>query len=252
MSFSLEQIAELEAGREEINVKFQQVRQRLILTPFSTALAREHTDHGLARRLGILAHCINRVSELLPPAQIDIPDSQQIADATVYIQAFVLNTFGCCENLAWMWVSERGVMNSNGQPLPEKRIGLGPGYRQLRASFPLGFRTYLETFDGWFAHLKDFRDALAHRIPLYIPPYCIDTERGAEFQTLEAQASAALMQGDLDAYQRICAERDSLRHFKPIMVHSLADPRPVIFHYQLQADFNTIVDITEHLLTDLT
>lgn len=59
------------------------------------------------------------------------------------------------------------------------------------------------------------------------------------------------MRGELEAYQRLCSERDSLRHFTPFMVHSLVDPNPVIFHYQLQADFNTIADLTERLLAEL-
>jgi hypothetical protein len=48
---------------------------------------------------------------------------------------------------------------------------------------PNEFRTFIDSRQKWFENLKDFRDSLAHRIPLYIPPFMIRDEDGEEYAT---------------------------------------------------------------------
>jgi hypothetical protein len=42
----------------------------------------------------------------------------------------------------------------------------------VRTSLSQEFQDYLKALEAW--HLADLRQALAHRIPLYIPPYVIE------------------------------------------------------------------------------
>ena len=48
-------------------------------------------------------------------------------------------------------------------------------------------RDYLTGLGDWFDHIIDFRDALVHRIPLYIPPYIVSQDNDAKYQALEDQ-----------------------------------------------------------------
>jgi hypothetical protein len=173
-------------------------------------------------------------------------------DAAINIQAFVMNAFGCCENLAWLWVLEKDIRRQNGAELPQGWIGLGPDYHTVRASFSQVFRDYLNTRQVWFEHLKDFRDALAHRIPLYIPPFTVAPEDGKRWAELGAEANAALFRGDLAREAELKADQRALTRFQPIMTHSLnAGANVVVFHPQLLADFNTIHEIAGEFLTEL-
>ena len=69
------------------------------------------------------------------------------------------------------------------------------GNRGYRESFSAEFQAYLQELDAWFGQLENFRHALAHRIPLYIPPYIIDPKNEQAYRELEAGMNAALARG---------------------------------------------------------
>lgn len=69
---------------------------------------------------------------------------------------------------------ERNVLTPKGVLLPAYQVGLGLAYPKVRDSMTPEFRAYLDTREPWFEQLKDYRDSLAHRIPLYIPPFTLD------------------------------------------------------------------------------
>jgi hypothetical protein len=192
-----------------------------------------------------MTRCVERVFELLPPEQDALPEQDSLIDRTICIQAFVMNVFGALDNLAWIWVSEK--------PLAVDRIeiGLGPKCKAVRASFSPEMRDYLSKskLERWFAHIVDFRDALAHLIPLYIPPYCVPDANDAAYMALGARKLATR---DEDEYERIKAEQLELVVFQPVMKHTLQDNNPpVVFHFQLLQDFATVEEIGQKMLGEL-
>ena len=252
MQFSPAQIEDLRVGLSEIGPKFSALQERIVVHGFRTEGAREHADHGLARRLGTMARCIEQTFELLPPDLATIPERSTTLDASINIQAFVMSAFGCCENMAWIWVHERDVRLPDSQPLPPARVGLGANYPHVRAALTPSFRDYLDSRADWFAHLKDFRDALAHRIPLFIPPYTVNTADVGQYHALEAAANHALRRHDFAGYERLQADQMALTRFQPIMAHSLlGGAGVVVFHYQLLADFGTIEEMAGVLFDEL-
>ncbi len=252
MYFNTTEIEDLRTGLSKIAPKFEALRQRLFMHDFRTDAAREHAAHGLVRRLGDMTRCVERTFQLLPPDLADIPERTTTLDATINIQAFVMNAFGCCENIAWIWVNEREIKSPDGRPLRPAQVGLGPDYTLVRDSLTPSFRSYLDSRADWFAHLKDFRDALAHRIPLYIPPFTIDPADVDRYQQIEAEKTLALTSRDLESYERLKAEQVSLTRFQPVMTHSLDQgAKVVVFHVQLLSDFVTIEEIGEVVLDEL-
>jgi hypothetical protein len=105
--FSEKQIAELYESHSNANQQFATLRQRFLVRQFKSGSADEHAKHGFSRRLGTLIRVIDLVFQQLPPESADIPDRDTTVDATIAIQSFVLNTFGCLDNLAWIWVLEK-------------------------------------------------------------------------------------------------------------------------------------------------
>jgi hypothetical protein len=49
---------------------------------------------------------------------------------------------------------------------------------------------YLTAHDGWFDDLIDFRDALAHRMSLYIPPFIVAVKNETAHKALEERKLA--------------------------------------------------------------
>jgi hypothetical protein len=262
----------------------------------------------------VLVRAIDRVFEILPPDREDIPERDELLDATIAVQSFVFNTFGCLDNLArlrlrptsgieylvhsrwhgsayrriphdgremsrtrgvevypgiikldpsapyfvqsrtlaWIWVYEKGITNNDGTELDLKRVGLGKSYKQVRRSFSKHFLNYLESRQAWFDHIKEFRDSLAHRIPLYIPPYVVFEDNHQEYNRLEQEMGKALKRADFVEYDRLESEQKKLGVFRPWMTHSQTEGAPsVVFHTQLLADYNTVDEFGNKMLEEL-
>src|SRR5205085_2909290 len=88
----------------------------------------------------------------------------------------------------------------NGKHLSPMAIGLLPKYVLVRASLPQHFREYLASFDEWFGYLENYRHALAHRVPLYIPPRSLNPTAQANFAQLENEMVHAMVEGRHDRY----------------------------------------------------
>jgi hypothetical protein len=72
--------------------------------PYKTQDGKRYATHGFSRRFNTMHHCVERVFEIIPPEQEDKPSDAILYDATVFIQSFVMNSFGALDNLAWIWV----------------------------------------------------------------------------------------------------------------------------------------------------
>jgi hypothetical protein len=250
--FSAENVAALNRGREEVQRQFAELRERYISRKFKSDRAREYAMHGFCRRLGTIVRAVDQVYEALPPEREDIPERDEVVDATIAIQSFVLNTFGCLDNLAWIWVCEKNVKREDGTELDPKWVGLGKGYKQVRVSFSNEFRSYLESRQTWFDYIKSFRGSLAHRIPLYIPPYIVTPETVDEYNRLEQASGEALQRADFHEYDRLQSEQKKCGMFRPWMTHSRHEDAPaVVFHSQLLADYATIDEFGRTMLEEL-
>jgi hypothetical protein len=251
--FSAENLATLNSGREQVHRLSMSLREAYFLRKYKSDRAREYAMHGFCRRLGTLVRAIDLVFEGLPPEREDIPGRDELVDATIAIQSFVSNTFGCLDNLAWIWVYEKDVRSEDGAELNPRSVGLGKGNKQVRSSLSNEFRAYLDTRQKWFDHLKGFRDSLAHRIPLYIPPYTILTQEAMDkYNKLEQASDEALQQGDLEEHDRLQSKQQEFGLFRPWMTHSLHERSPaVIFHPQLLQHFVTIDEFGQKMLEEL-
>ncbi len=134
-----------------------------------------------------------------------------------------MNVFGALDNLAWIWVSEKSLA------IDQMKIGLGPKCKAVRASFSPEMQDYLSKLEPWFAHIVDFRDALAHRIPLFVPPYCVPDANDDEYMALDARKLATR---DADEYERIKAEQLKLVVFRNLYSNEtptrLQDKKPPV------------------------
>lgn len=250
--FSEETINKINAGREDVHKRNIELREKFLSRIYRSGRGREFAVHGFCRRLASMARAIDLVFEKLPPELSDIPDRPTVTDATIAIHSFVLNAFGCLDNLAWIWVCEKPVLAANGNELPSLKVGLGPKCADVRASFSQEFVGYLDSRQVWVDnYLKGFRDSLAHRIPLYIPPYIITPERLADYTRLEEESAEALRNLQLDNCERLQAEQKELGIWRPWMTHSVSEKSPsVVFHAQLIADFLTIDEFGLQMLEE--
>jgi hypothetical protein len=245
MYFSQQALKEMTEARRAIGGKYESLLMKYVTLPLKDVTAREYATQGFPRRFGVMAHCIHNVFTTLPPEKEDIPSKTQTLDATINIQAFLVNSFGCIDNLARIWVHEKPVRTARGKPLPKGEIGLGVHHARVRTSFSQAFQDYLKTRDEWLAFMGNFRHALAHRIPLYIPPYAVNPQDEAAYKEFEQKMISASLKGELAEHGRLAAEQQKLVRFLPWIHHSyLEKATPAVFHPQLLADFHTIEELS--------
>lgn len=227
-------------------------RLMMVCLSFTTknAKSREYILHGFLRQLGTLQKCVQNVYSIYSPERSDIPSQDEREDLAINLQSFVFNVFGCIDNLAWVWATERCLTVEAGGTLGPMDISF---HRQrLRKTLPPEFHKYLDDLKKWFQYMEDFRHALAHRIPLYIPPYTVTSSNADKHNDLERRKSAAIQRRYFNEYERLDVEQTRLGRFTPAIAHSLSEGSGfVYFHPQVLADWNTVAEIADKFLAQL-
>ena len=252
MYFTEQALADLRREFETVPQKLDTLQERYLIHEFRIERAKEFAQHGFVRRLKTLARCIENVFTLIPLEQTEALERDIRNDAEINIQASIFNVFAAVDNLAWIWVSEKAIRRTDGRELPDTWIGLRNKNRIVRESLPNDLREHITGMDDWFDMLDNYRHALAHRIPLYIPPYCVDPANEEAYADIETQKLQIATYGDLAEYDRLCAEQRQMQFFRPWMQHSFVEgARPLVFHPQLLANFNTIEELGRKVLDAL-
>ena len=257
MYYSAENCETLKTEHLEVAGKCQRLVQSYLMRNWKDSRAREFATQGLLRRLQTLVRCIDNVFRIFPPdrAELPLPTSDELFDGMINIQAFVFNVFGSIDNLAWIWVQEKSLAKEDGSAIPSAWVGLSKNNIFVRNSLSNEFKKYLTVikFDVWFDNLGSFRHALAHRIPLYIPPYTIPNDKETVYRQLEDHKREAIyVRRDFAEYKRLETEQKALATFIPQMTHSFEEKSDVIsFHPQLLTDFLTIEGLAEKMLQEL-
>lgn len=253
MSYSVKQIEEFHARLDEWAARERQLTETLLTRAFHQERSRVLAAQGFTRRLRTLIRCIEQVFILLP-LDDKTPVRQSIDDAAILLQAFVINVYGSIDNLARLWVWEADV-KYKGRPIPPMYIGLTPDNTAVRESLSAAMQAYLAGTDAWFRYLDNYRHALAHRIPLYIPPKRMDDEAAKEWRRLETESFQALKAHDFDLYHELMGQQSQLGEFEPWMMHAYGpdkdDGTPVRLHPQMICDLATVVEIGEMMLQEL-
>lgn len=251
MPYTPDEIAGLLAESQKWTDRCRDLTATTISRPYSSQRAREFGVHGLSRRLNMLEHCIDRVFESIPPDEAS-PSRVSLMDSTAFIHTFVINVYGAIDNLAHIWCAEWDIRDKRKRPLAPSRIGLKPDNEIVWMSLPADLQAYLAEHQQWFAYLENYRHALAHRIPLYIPPRQLGTADQHSFAAIEAQRGEAAAQGDWIRFDELGGMQDQLGSFEPNIMHSYGEAaQPVRFHAQLICDIATVVEIGENLFRQL-
>jgi hypothetical protein len=131
-------------------------------------------------------------------------------------------------------------------------VGLRKANTDVRASLRPAFRAYLESYDDWMEYLVDFRDALAHRIPPYVPPGGVPRSKIDEYNDYTRRMNEALRCFEPMEYDRLNAEQQKMLVFQPMITHSLIKAQRLVpFHGQLLSDFLTVEELGNKLLDEL-
>jgi hypothetical protein len=251
--FSKNQLGHLKNERQQVQKRYEDLVLSYGLLPLTNKFAFEYTRQGVLRRMNVLARCVHNVFEAIPPDREGLPSKEELRDCEINLHAFYVNVFGCFDNLALAWVHERNIRRPNGNALPSMQIGFNEKCQVVRASLSPVFMRFLtsRTMTAWFGYLENFRHALAHRIPLYIPPAGVSASQAERYRQLEDASQEARRRWDFDEYDRLQEEQNALGIFQPIITHSYEEKSDgIFFHFQLLVDFKTVEDFANRMLKE--
>ena len=76
--------------------------------------------------------------------------------------------------------------------------------------------------------------------------------RLVDYHEFERQKGVAISKRDFAEHTRLSDEQKKLCQFRPVMMHSFEEnANPIVFHFQLLADFKTIEELGRQMLIEL-
>jgi hypothetical protein len=245
MPYTAEQVTDLKAKNARMLGSLQTLQLQCIVhgqaLPADSP-AREHLLHGAGRRLSVLKRALQRIFETFPPDVARPLEREPLADVQIYLHAFVMNLYGIFDNWAWAFVHRHGIEAAIGN-----RQGVSLFKTSTRRYLAPRLREYLTNdLTRWHdEYLKSYRDALAHRIPLYIPPATFTPEEGERYNALENEKIERITAQDFPRVDQIWAEQAALGRPCLAFLHSYGEegaPKPVLLHPQVISDAMTVVE----------
>ena len=201
--------------------------------------------HGVCRRIGIIYSAINNIFTIFPPDRREKLTSKERSDIDINLHAFFININGILDNVAWCFVFENKV--ESGKMLKKHDVGL---YKKKTITIlPEKLKELINSskIKIWHeSYSKNYRDALAHRIPLYVSRAIFTKTEAASFEALEKEESTIdfmTAEGRRRADQLI-NEKENLGSICTWFSHSMNDGgKPILMHPQLLCDYETISSI---------
>ncbi len=202
--------------------------------------AKEYLFHGASRRLGIIEHCIYNIFFIFPLEREKLLDVEELKDVDINLHSFFINIYGFLDNLAWVVLYEKNV------EIEPRDVGLF--YKKTKKYFSLPFREYLEStpVKTWHeTYLKNYRDTLSHRIPVYVPPKFLTPDQVSQEENISKRIDESYGLGDIVAAGMLSTECEKIGSVAPVFRHSIRESGGLVLHPQIIADFKTIEQIGE-------
>ena len=252
MTYSIENLAKINEKYLGINHAYDILLLGLI--SFEPRLknekAREYLMQGVGRRLKTLTRCINNIFITFPPYQIGHLSKEALTDTDINLHAFFINVAGVFDNLAWIFVYENDLLGKSKEgKIPRNRVGLFNEETQKHLKAELRIYLNTDSMKSWYeSYSKSYRDSLAHRIPLYVPPSVLNKTEEKEYQNIEEQIQVLGFSkvSDIDKRNALRDTQQSLGRASHFFAHSLNEgSRPVYFHAQVLADYATVEEVID-------
>lgn len=208
-----------------------------------TSRLREHLLHGAARRVSVIRRSVENVFAIFPPTTARPISQDALADVQINLHAFLINLYGIYDNWAWAYVLRHNLETKIGD---RRRIGLF--LDATRRHLPAPLREYLSspTTTEWHEqYAKSFRDALAHRIPPYIPPAQFTPDEGKRYNELESEKVQCILGRQWERLDQVYAEQAALGIPCFTYLHAFTEdtpPRPILIHPQILSDAMAVVE----------
>lgn len=244
MPFSEEQIVNFEQEYSKVCQGLHDLMQHTVIAGQRSQHpgVREHLLHGAARRISVIKRSIENIFTEFPPSTTRPIGSDKLYDVQINLHAYVMNLYGIFDNWAWAFVFRHDLFEQVGG-----KHGVGLFHKNTAKHCPEPLQNYLSSnaiLEWREQYLKSFRDALAHRIPLYIPPAEFTPEEGEHYNQLESLKIDLIMGMKWQELDETYEKQAKIGRPSFVFLHSYEEepPSPILFHPQILSDGLAIIE----------
>lgn len=252
MYYSAKQASQLEQDRERVLEELSDLwisLARNLGPSLKTERAREYMGHGVCRRLQTIRGCIDNIFNIFPIDRTNLLNQEERVGLEINLHAFLINVHGIPDNLAWIYVLENDFKIS--PKINPLQVGLFK--KQTKKHLPTEVCKYLNSavISNWHnEYAKNYRDALAHRIPPYVPPSTFTSENETMYKEINSSILEEYEKGNFDRALLLSQDLKSIGTICPAFTHSLVDAEacsPMEIHSQILVDAMTVMEIIKIL-----
>ena len=249
MAYSQKQIEELHESLGQVIGDLHSIRERLILDihpVLNTDEEKTYLLHGVGRRMATIARCAQRIFELFDPGITKPLPLDVNEEIKIHLQAHTINVIGLLDNWAHIFVVRSGKRI--------RRLDVGLFKKETQAILPCALAAYLDRdhIKTWYdTYAKDYRHALAHRIPLYVPPAEFTPSDQKAYEDADKELWTAIRRGDFKRVEELEETKASIGRPSFVVIHDFVEARPFLLHPQLISDAMTVVELSQNCMSSL-
>jgi len=208
--------------------------------------ARIYMQYGAGRRLGMMFHAYRHILfNALPNRDKPLTyDEEQTISRDINV--LYMHTRGVLDNYAWSLLyetntqeAERIVAEDKGRTWVDM---FHPKFKTLCPAFAT-IEPDMKAHAAWSADLKQRRDPVAHRIPLYIPPSAITQGEAERYASLAQQHIDLAAAHDFEGSQAAFDSLHALGTFTPVFMHDPNDG-PIPIYPTMPTDMAHVIRIS--------
>lgn len=185
--------------------------------------AKRHLIYGAGRRLRILQRSFHTIAHLATSDRNKPLDDEEQVELNLHLNSLYLHLKGLMDNLAWAVVYEFSIFEGfdEKRSKDKHRVDLFKKdfMRSIKAKFP-DFYQALQTKKDWNHDLKNRRDPVAHRIPIYAIPSFLDKEEAARYEKKYTEAISYLNDLDFKESDGLLEEIQQMGTYLPMFHHT--------------------------------
>ena len=189
--------------------------------------ARYYMLHGAGRRFGITFRAYQKITGRAYNKRSEPLSSDEQIDLSLAINITYMNIPGILDNFAWCLLYERQPDLAN--KISQNHVGLfSKEFRKQLDAFS-EIAEEIEVHDSWQKEIKERRDPVAHRIPLYVPPSLLTQEEANIYSAINSRYTNSLNGLQLDEAGTALEQMDSIGTFYPSFIHHPEEPHIPIY-----------------------
>lgn len=180
---------------------------------------------------------------------------EELSNLDINLHAFFINISGIFDNLGWVFVYEHNLFGRKKDGKIDKN-GVGLFNKCTQQHLKTKLREYLQSdkTSTWYRnYTKNYRDSLAHRIPLYVPPSVLNKDQSKEFNNIKIEINNLdfTKETDIDKWGVLMEKQYALGQACHFFAHSMSEESPPIcLHVQIISDYLTIDEVVNIFCED--